>query len=71
MPFLPLTNVPDTYFSRSSSSATSDVLYVCIIVGVLSGLRVRARVRLTLALPLFRDLLRVDCIGEPTVARAQ
>ena len=71
MPFLPLTNVTGNYFSRSSSSAISEVLYVCIIVGVRSELRVRARVRVTLALPLFCYLLRVDCIGDPTVARAQ
>ena len=71
MPFLPLTNVPGTDFSRSSSSAISEVLYVCILVGVRSELRVRVRVRVTLALPLFCDLLRVDCIGEPVVARVQ
>jgi hypothetical protein len=28
-------------------------------------------VRVTLALPLFYNLLRVDCIGEPIAARAQ
>ena len=71
MPFLPLTNVPGAYFSRGSSPAISEILYVLIIVEVRSELRVRARVRVTLALPLFYDLLRVDCIGEPTVARAQ
>ena len=71
MQFLPLTNVPGTYFSRSSSSAISEVLYVCIRVGVRSELRVRVRVRVTLALPLFCDLLRVDCIDEPLVARVQ